>query len=181
MNTDFQNIVTTLRSGGIAVVRTDTIYGIIAQAADERAVEKVFEAKKRQPSKQCIVLIADASDVKTYGSTIARVSAANELPTSVIVPATGEPDWLLRGGSTIAYRVVRDPFLKKVVEQVGPVIAPSANPESVSPARNINQARSYFGSTVDCYIDGGEVPIDVQASQIVQVHEDGTTTVIRAA
>jgi L-threonylcarbamoyladenylate synthase len=148
-------------------------------AANEQAVEKVFAAKHRDRSKQCIVLISDAQMVKEYGDTIASVSAESTCPTSVIVPATTQPEWLLRGGDTIAYRIVQDPFLKQVVETVGPVIAPSANPEGLAPARTITQARTYFGDTVDCYIDGGEVPATVQASEIVYIRADGSREIVR--
>lgn len=176
----FTDITRALKAGGIALVRTDTIYGIIALAANEAAVEKVYAAKHRNPAKQCIVLIPDANSIPTHAGYIARYSSLDQPPTSVIVPKSDEPEWLLRGGDTIAYRVVRDAFLKRVVETVGPVIAPSANPESLEPARTIEEARAYFGDTVDVYVDGGEVPEGVQASRIIQVKEDGTVTTIRA-
>lgn len=178
---EFDQITKSLTDGGIAVVRTDTIYGIIALAANEQAVEKVFKAKNRNPSKQCIVLVANSEDIPQYGEHVAQVSASSATPTSVIIPATSQPEWLLRGGDTIAYRVVRDHFLKSVVASVGPVIAPSANPEGLAPARTVQQAIDYFGDHVDCYVDGGEVPEHVQASQIVAVATDGSTQVIRAA
>lgn len=178
---EFDQITKSLTDGGIVVVRTDTIYGIIALAANEQAVEKVFKAKNRDPSKQCIVLVADSKDIPQYGEHVAQVSTSSATPTSVIIPATSQPEWLLRGGDTIAYRLVQDPFLKSVVASVGPVIAPSANPEGLAPARTIQQAKEYFGVQVDCYIDGGEVPEHVQASQIVAVATDGSTRVIRAA
>lgn len=177
---NFEQITTTLQNGGIAVVRTDTIYGIIALAANEAAVQKVFDAKHRDRSKQCIVLIADAQDVSAHEKTIAAYSAIDQPPTSVIVPSSNEPSWLLRGGATIAYRVVREPFLKKVVEAVGPVIAPSANPEGLVPAQTIAEAKEYFGEQVDCYIDGGTVPADITASRIIEVAQDGSVSVVRA-
>ena len=84
-----------------------------------------------------------------------------------------------RGGDSVAYRVVRNELLRQVVEQVGPVIAPSANPESKPPAKNIAEAKAYFGDTVDLYVDGGEVPRTVHASQIVRVKPDGTVDHLR--
>jgi len=180
MNDAFKEITEALASGGIAVVRTDTIYGIIARAADRKAVEKVYAAKKRDLSKQCIVLIPGSGSVHEHSAQIAAYSTPDQPPTSVVVPATNEPEWLLRGGDSIAYRVVRDEFLKKVVQTVGPVIAPSANPEGMEPARNIEEAKVYFGELVDVYVDGGEVPETVQASRIVRVEADGSVTVVRA-
>lgn len=180
MNNDaFQIITSALQNDGVVVVRTDTIYGIIALATSQEAVEKVYAVKHRDPSKQCIVLVARAEDVPAYATIIDQYSVKSDLPTSVIVPATTEPAWVLRGGTTIAYRVVRDPFLKHVVETVGPVIAPSANPESEPPARTIEEAKAYFGSQVDAYIDGGEVPETVHASRIIEVKPDGSIVQLR--
>ena len=176
---DFNAITQTLASGGIAVVRTDTIYGIIALAADESAVEKVYKAKHRDLAKQCIVLVTEAPSDSKYGDLIRAYSQEAEMPTSVVVPATNEPEWLLRGGITIAYRVVRNAFLKAVVAEIGPVIAPSANPEGMEPARTIGEAKAYFGDTVDCYVDGGEVPVDTQASDIITLDASGTIKRIR--
>lgn len=179
MSDVFNNLTEVLANGGIAVVRTDTIYGIIARASKKRAVEKVYTVKNRDPSKQCIILIPGSGSVREHSAIISKYSTPEQPPTSIIVPKTNEDDWLLRGGDTIAYRVVRDDFLKKVVQAVGPVIAPSANPEGMPPARTIEEARAYFGDTVDIYVDGGEVPESTQASRIISVGDDGTVTVVR--
>jgi len=175
----FNEITNALANGGIAVVRTDTIYGIIARASKKKAVEKVYEVKHRDPSKQCIVLIPGSGAIREHSALIAKYSSPDQPPTSIVLPKTNEHDWVLRGGNTVAYRVVRHEFLKKVVQAVGPVIAPSANPEGLPPARTIEEAKAYFGDAVDVYIDGGEVPEDVQASRIIEVATNGTVKVIR--
>lgn len=179
MNDDFKNLTEVLANGGIAVVRTDTIYGLIARASKKRAVEKVYEVKHRDPSKQCILLIPGSGTVREHSQTIAKYSSLDQPPTSVIVPAKDEHEWLLRGGDTLAYRVVRDEFLKKVVQAVGPVIAPSANPEGLPPARTVEEAKAYFGDEVDIYIDGGEVPENTPPSRIIQVNPTGFVTQLR--
>lgn len=169
-----------LAAGGIAVVRTDTLYGIIARAADSRAVEKVYAAKHRDVSKQCIVLVTGSGTIGKYSAQLAQYGGLDKRPTSVVVPATTEQPWVLRGGNSIAYRVVRDEFLRQVVRAVGPVIAPSANPEGLEPARTIEEARQYFGDTVDIYVDGGVVPQDVAASRIIKVRADGSAETLRS-
>lgn len=180
MNQDtFQQLANVLADGGIAVVRTDTIYGLIARASKRRAVEKVYEVKQRDPSKQCILLIPGSGSVREYSSQIAQLSAPDQPPTSVIVPVKDQHEWLTRGGDTLAYRVVRDELLKKVVMAIGPVIAPSANPEGLPPARTIEEAKVYFGDAVDLYVDGGEVPEEVQASRIVEIQSDGSLVTVR--
>lgn len=173
-----EEIVRTLTNDGIVVVRTDTLYGIIALAARKEAVEKVYTAKSRAAHKQCILLISKPSDAPAHQQLIAAHST-DAHPTSVIVPATTEPEWILRGGNSIAYRVVRDPLLRAVISQAGPVIAPSANPEGLPPACTVTQAQDYFGAAIDLYVDGGEVSEDVAASRLIQVNPDGSTTQLR--
>lgn len=172
-------LITTLKSGGIAVVRTDTLYGVVALAQNQQAVEKVYTAKKRDLTKQCIVLIASADDAPHFNNVIKDLDSAIKTPITIIVPATSEPDWLLRGGDSLAYRVVRSEFLQAVIREVGPIIAPSANIEGQPPARNISQAQEYFGTTVDTYVDGGEVPENLQASTIVKVLGNGEVSIVR--
>lgn len=174
-----ETTVKTLQAGGVVVVRTDTVYGIIALASSKKGVEKVYAVKNRDPKKQCITLLDSASDNMKYGRIINKYSRDASFPTSVIVPATTEYEWVLRGGDTVAYRVVKDTFLKEVIRKAGPVIAPSANPEGLEPARTVKQAREYFAGAVDYYVDGGEVPSEVQPSQIIQVAENETITTVR--
>lgn len=161
------------------MVRTDTLYGIIACINDEAAVEKVYKVKRRDPNKQCIVLIADPSDVPAYADLIDTYSNHAETPTSVVVPVSTEPAWIVRDGNSVAYRVVHNPFLKKVIREVGPVVAPSANPEGWEPAHSIEEAKEYFGNQVDVYIDGGVVPKNAHASRIAVIAPDGTVDFIR--
>lgn len=179
MKDTFSELATVLADGGIAVVRTDTIYGIIGRASKRKAVEKIYEIKRRNPSKPAIILIPGSGTIREHSAEIARFSTPDQPPTSVVVPVKDQHDWLTRGGSTLAYRVVRDDMLKRVIQAVGPVIAPSANPEGMPPARTIEEAKAYFGDTVDLYVDGGEVPGGVQASRIVEIKPDGTVVVIR--
>lgn len=175
-----QQLITTLQQGGIAVVRTDTLYGIIALASNEEAVANIYAAKQRDPSKQCIVLLSDATMNTAYADIIAQHSN-NEKPTSVIVPVSDEPAWIVRDGDSVAYRVVRDDLLKEVIAVTGPVIAPSANPEGLPPAMTIDEAKAYFTDFVDLYIDGGTVPADIHASRIVRINPDDTEAIVRAA
>lgn len=185
-------LVDVLNNDGLAVVRTDTIYGIIAKAASEKAVEKVYALKQRNLDKPCIVLLSSAAQAPAHADILAAYSARSSRPTTVVIPASTEPAWLLRGGNTMAYRVVRDDagesdsaggvgdasdadgvnnsmLLAKVIAAVGPVIAPSANRQGEPPFRTIDAARQQFGEAIDYYCDGGVVPEVVQPSRIIRV------------
>ena len=162
--------------GGLAVLRTDTIYGIVARADDEQAVHRLYHVRSRDEAKSCIVLIADASE--QYGE------ASIELPkspdaVSYLLPAADAPSWLLRTNDELAYRIPNVEWLRELLHKTGPLIAPSANPEGLAPARTIDEARKYFGDEVDYYLDGGEVPEHVSPSQLIRIHPDGTRERLR--
>lgn len=173
-------IISTLKNNGIVVIRTDTIYGIVACVASKLAVDKLYQAKQRAPDKPCIVLLADPNSVPAHNELIEFYTEASETPTSIIVPVSDEPDWITRGGDSVAYRVVpSEGLLYDIIIAVGPLVAPSANPESQPPARNIDEAESYFGKQVDLYVDGGEVPDTAHASEIIRIHDSGEIEKIR--
>lgn len=177
---DIEQLAGVLLSDGIAVVRTDTIYGVLGLARSRTAVEKVYSVKKRDPRKQNIVLVSDFSQVGACSYAMKRIVDNSNRPVSVVLPAQDEEEWLLRGGDTVAYRLVNDPFLKAVIDMTGPVVAPSANPEGFPPARNITQAKDYFGDAIDIYVDGGTVPADTPPSRIVRLMPDGSILEVRS-
>lgn len=169
-----------LRKGELIVARTDTIYGLLASARNQAAVEKVYTLKGRDFTKPCIVLVAHVADILTLTRQQQKLyEQANALrPTSVIVPATIEPAWITRYTESVAYRVCREPRLRQILQQTGPVIAPSANPQGLPPARTIDEATQYFGHKM-IYIDGGEVPLHTPPSRLMQFKDNKLVHVAR--
>lgn len=175
-----EDIIQTLLASGIVVLRTDTIYGILARASDEAVVDKIYTAKGRQATKPFIILVSHAAQaydnaelLETYAETY------RDRPTSIIVEAPSAPDYLKRGGTNLAYRIEHDGLLHDIIEKTGPLVAPSANPEGMPPARTIEEARDYFGDNVDLYIDGGEVPENTTPSRIIRINPDGSLEQLR--
>ena len=105
--------------------------------------------------------------------------ANNTRPTSVIVHSPHAPKWLRHHDGTVAYRVPKSDQLRLLLSQTGPLVAPSANPQGMPPARTVIAARAYFGDAIEYYSDGGTVPEDVPASRIVRVLDDGSAEVLR--
>lgn len=181
-----QNLIKILKNDGVAVMPTDTIYGIVGRANSVSTVERIYKARKRNPEKPCIILIADIGDLEKFSITLsqlARTVLANtwtleEEPTSVVLDCPNEQFvYLHRGTKTLAFRLPAQKELQNLLKQTGPLVAPSANPEGLPPAENIAQAKKYFGDEVDLYIDGGE--IKGKASKIIRLHKDGSIEILR--
>ncbi len=156
-----KEIAEILDSGGVGVIPTDTIYGVVAKALDGKAVEKIYEIKDRNSKKPLIVLIGSFFDLEKF-----KVSLSAEKleflqkhwpgKVSVILPVERDKfEYLHRGANSIAFRFSNDSELVGLIQETGPLVAPSANPEGQKPAKDIDEAIDYFGENADFYVDGG--------------------------
>lgn len=149
----FEDIVAALKNGEIAVIPTDTIFGIVASALNPTAVEHVYELKERDSAKACIILLDEASQLFQFGvaqTLIEQTVGYWPGPNSLIFPISDKKKWryLHRGTGELAFRVPDNKWLKSLLQQTGPLVAPSANPEGLPPATSIEEAMDYFGDSV---------------------------------
>lgn len=160
---DKSSIAGAVKSGGIGIMPTDTIYGLVGQAQDKTVVERIYRIKGRSQQKPLIILISQKEQVFDFDVDFTQ-EALDSLdlywpgPNTLILPCESD-DWhyLHRGRSSLAFRLPRDEWLRAIIDIAGPLVAPSANPQSKQPAGSITQAYKYFGAEVDFYIDGGDI------------------------
>ena len=173
-------VATCLHDGGIVIARTDTLYGMLAVAANEQAVNRVYQLKDRDERKSPIVLISRVDQL--FDTPPDNVRAVMEAewpgPVSISNPSTNAPMWIRRDNGRFAYRLPDYPELRELIGAVGPLAAPSANPEGEPPAMNIEEAIQYFGDEVDIYVDGGQV-VDASPSRLLEVQTNGDILRIR--
>ncbi len=178
-----KNIASVLKQGGVVVMPTDTLYGIVGSALNIKTVERIYSARKRNPEKPCIILIGDMKGVAEFGIglTLEQTKEIEKftLPTSFILDCGEEKfAYLHRGTKTLAFRIPADKDLRNLLKETGPLVAPSANIEGLPPAKNIEEAKQYFGDKVELYVDGGEIA--GRASRVIKLASDGSATVLRA-
>ena len=180
-----------LRSGKLAVMPTDTIYGIVGSAFDEATVNRIYQVRQRAPAKPCIILIGDLVELEKFSIKLSKEeknklkehwsfnsAQGKPVPTSIILDCLDDKlSYLHRGTKSLAFRIPQDAEFRNFLIKTGPLIAPSANPESQPPAKNITEAKNYFGDSVDLYIDAGE--ITGEPSRVIKLHKDGTTSILR--
>jgi len=151
-------IVWILQKGGVGVVPTDTVYGIVASALDKKAVQRVYVLRKRNPKKPMIILIAHEAQLGLFGvhpSVQERKMLRQVWPgrVSVILPCSQKFfTYLHRGTKTLAFRVPVSVSLRAFLKKTGPLIAPSANTEGRHPAETVSEAKKYFGTEADFYV-----------------------------
>lgn len=171
-----------IRKGGLVITKTDTIYGILADATNRESVEKIYTLKGRELDKPFIVLIPDLRYLD-YFQVNCTEKGEKILSTRgiTVIFKLQDPDrfqYIHRGTKKIAFRIPDDrEFLNFLQEVDKPVVAPSANPSGLEPAKNIQEAVSYFQDRVDLYVDRGEVSSNIP-STIVEV-ENGRIKIVR--
>jgi len=175
-------IAGTLRGGGIGVVPTDTIYGIVGSALNKKTIRKIYRLRKRNPKKPMIILIGSMNDLKLFGihaSPTLKKILSDVWPgaVSVVLPigarAGGSAKkfaYLHRGTRTLAFRLPKPEWLRALLRKTGPLVAPSANIEGKRPARTMKEAKRYFGDKIQCYVDVGRR--DAKPSTLVTVRKN---------
>lgn len=175
-------LVTIINDGAIGVLPTDTLYGLVASTAHPDAIERIYQVRQRAPLKGCITLLADSRQADSHVVwDDFRQKVADKYwpgPVSIVLPVRDDvPAHLHPIDGTLAYRVPRDQNLRTLLGQVGPLFAPSANPAGEVPAGTIQQAMSYFGDSVDFYVDMGDLSAN-DPSVLIRPN-DGQVEVLR--
>lgn len=177
-----EKLVSCLMDGGIAVIPTDTIYGIVGSALNTDTVEKIYQLRKRSKDKPFIILISSIKDLEKFDIELAQkqkefLEKNWPSPLSVILSVEGDKfKYLHRDKNSLAFRMPKNKQLLDLLERVGPLVAPSANFEGEKPAETINEAKKYFGDQV-FYVD--EDRIIGGSSTLVKLNEDGSFIVLR--
>lgn len=162
-----KDVLRILNGGGVGVLPTDTLYGIVGSALSKKTVARIYKLRKRDPKKPCIILIGSVADVQMFGVQL-EPRTSNILhkywpgKVSIILPIshksfiTGQK-YLHRGTNALAFRLPAKKSLRNLLVETGPIVAPSANPEGKPPARTVAEAKRYFGDRIDFYVDGGRI------------------------
>ncbi len=164
-----------IRSGGVVVYPTETVYGLGADPFNTSAFARIYELKGREAEKGLILLIRGMQDLDAL---VADIPQAAEIlieefwpgPLTLVFPAApGLPGHLPAPSSTIALRMSDAPVASALLHHVGgPITSTSANRSGQPPARNARQAADVLGGRVDLILDGGESS-DPRPSTLVDV------------
>ena len=77
---------------------------------------------------------------------------------SVILPCPNKKfSYLHRGTESLAFRLPQSQWLRRLLLETGPLVAPSANWEGKKPATTIKESKKYFGKQIDFYFESGQL------------------------
>lgn len=155
--------VEVLKNGGVGIIPTDTIYGLVGRADLPDTVTRISQLKNRSDGKGFIVLISSIADLDLFG-----IKLSTEVSEFLNKYWPGKVSVVM--SPTLSFRLPDKKDLIEVLKQTGPLVAPSANLEGEPPAKNIDEARKYFGDKVDFYEDGGT--LDSLPSTLVRIKDN---------
>ena len=158
MQNDWEKAEKFLKNDGVVVLPTDTLYGIVASINSKKAINKIYTIKNRNRMSPFIVLISSMKDLEIFGIKKGDFSKVFLPRVSMLLSCKSSKfKYIHKGTGEIAFRIISklNKNLFNLLKKVGPVVAPSANPESLKPAETIKEAKEYFGDKVDCYVNGG--------------------------
>lgn len=168
-----------IKSGGLVIFPTETVYGIGANAIDENAVRKIFDAKKRAADNPLIVHISDIEMLKDLIETPSELEQRlmNQFwpgPLTIILKRKSRKvisDIVTARLDTVGIRMPSHLIARELIRKAGvPIAAPSANVSGRPSGTDLEDIKQEFADTVDCMIDAGLVEIGLE-STVIQVVE----------
>lgn len=169
-----------IKKGNLVIFPTETVYGIGANALDENAVKKIFEAKGRAQDNPLIVHVANIDMVKPIVEHIGTLE--QKLiekfwpgPLTIIMKRKSNkviPNIVTANLDTVGIRMPSNLLAKKLIEKAGvPIAAPSANVSGKPSGTNIEDIKEEFKGKVSYILDGGSTDIGLE-STVIKVEND---------
>ena len=176
IGTSVERALEVIGNGGLVALPTETVYGLAADADDERAVRSIFAAKGRPADHPLIVHIAEAGLLHRWAATIPASAAvlADTCwpgPLTLLVPRADRVLDVVTGGRpTVGIRVPAHPLATELLSRFGAsggsggLAAPSANRFGRVSPTTAEHVAADLGDAVDYVLDGGPCPIGVEST-----------------
>ncbi len=168
-----------IRSGGLVVFPTETVYGLGANALDSAAVKKIYALKGRPTTSPLIVHVASIEQARRLAAEWPE--EAEQLardywpgPLTLVVPKQQViPNEVTAGLSTVGLRMPRHPVALELLRSAGvPIAAPSANRFTQLSPTTAQHVREAFGNETPFLLDGGPCEVGLE-STVVAVTKEG--------
>jgi L-threonylcarbamoyladenylate synthase len=161
-----------IKRGGLVAFPTETVYGLGANALDERAVRKIFEAKGRPGDNPLILHISCADEATLYADVTPEARALMERfwpgPLTLVLRAADIVPLAARGGlDTVALRAPANQAALALIKKTKlPLAGPSANKSGRPSPTRAADVLNDVGDSVDMILDGGETSIGVESTVV---------------
>lgn len=170
-----------LGHGGLVSFPTETVYGLGADATNDKAVARIFEAKGRPTFNPLIAHVASIDMAKDY---VEWTPEADKLasafwpgPLSLVLPikpSSGLSPLVTADLPSLAVRLPAHPLAQQLLERFGkPIAAPSANPSGKISPTSPNHVMSGLNGKIEAVFDGGTCDVGLESTIVGLI--DGPT------
>lgn len=197
MKEAIQKALEVLRSGGVILYPTDTVWGIGCDATDPDAVARIYDIKRREDSKSLVLLASDMDMICRYIKEVPEMAIqlveVNDKPMTIIYPdaVAGKPGEkaarhclaynTVAEDGTVGIRVPMMDFCQQLVSRFGrPIVSTSANISGEVTPENFSEISQEIKDAVDHIVDPVlEKGATGQSSSIIKVGLDYSIEIIR--
>lgn len=186
MNKDIGQAIEVLEKGGTILYPTDTIWGIGCDAANTKAVEKIYTIKGRQKKSSFIVLLHDPKMIQDFVKSVPGILwdllDSLDFPTTVIYPGARKlAKNVIAPDGTIAIRIVREGICYELLKAYNkPLVSTSANFSGEPSPLLFKDIPEALKNMVDYVVEGGRTNLQkVKASTIIRLKANGEFDIIR--
>ena len=182
---DLNNAAALLREGALVAFPTETVYGLGADARNDTAVARIYEAKGRPSFNPLIAHVHDVSEARKLCifNEIAEALAAEFWPgaLTLVLPIredAGVSPLVTAGLDTLAVRVPAGAVAADLLAAFGgPIAAPSANPSGLVSPTTAQHVIEGLSGRIEAVVDGGACGVGVESTIVGCV---GEPTLLRA-
>ena len=171
---DFSKLSTpaaSLKRGELVAFPTETVYGLGANALDEKAVKSIFLAKGRPQDNPLIVHVAEKEDIEKLVKSVPDIAkkvldALTPGPITIILEKSDlVPDVVTAGGKTVAIRIPESEIARELIKRAGvPVAAPSANISGKPSPTKASHVAEDLLDAVSYIVDGGACRVGLEST-----------------
>lgn len=186
MKEEIQKAVEILKSGGLILYPTDTVWGIGCDATNEKAVAKIYALKKSENKTSMLVLTDSIDRAACYTTKAPEIAwelmEVTDKPLTLILEgATGVAQNLIPDEGTIGIRVPDHEFCKRLIKSLGrPMVSTSANLSGEKSPITFDQIREEIKRGVDLVVDRAyEGKPTGKPSSIIMVDHTSQIKIIR--
>ena len=186
MDEEIKKVIEVLKSGGVILYPTDTIWGIGCDATNAKAVARVYDIKRRQDSKAMLVLVDDCNKLERYSNGVTETAYQliefSEKPLTIIFDeAKNLAPNLIGDDGSIGIRVTKERFSKELCRKFGrPIVSTSANISGQKSPSAFSQISQEIKDSVDYIVNYRQNDNSSHTpSSIIKLGQDGVFKLIR--
>ena len=187
MDVQINKAIEILKTGGVILYPTDTIWGLGCDATNQDAVKKVFAIKQREESKSLVTLVSDLDMLARYVETIPEAALdlieVNDAPMTIIYPkAIGLASNVVAEDGSVGIRIPMNEFCRQLCFKFRrPIVSTSANISGENPPKGFKDIDPQIKEAADYVVHPSmeEKNSTHRASQIIKLGANGQIQIIR--